>query len=367
MKIPFFNYSGLFLERKEEYLEILEEVMSRGAFIMQDDLEKFEQNLQKMLGVKHAIGVADGTMALILSLKASGIKNGDEVIVSSHTFIASASAINHVGATPVLSDIGSDHLIDPGYIRKLISPKTAAIMPVQLNGRVSKMDEVVEIANQYNLSIIEDSCQALGASYKGKYAGTFGNAGTFSFFPAKTLGCFGDGGAVISNSDEIAKKVRMMRDHGRDQQDGKVKFYGYNARLDNIQAAVLNFKLKYYKEDIKRRREIANLYNSELKKISQLTLPPPPDDDKDFYDIYQNYEIQAEQRDSLKKFLETKGVGTILQWGGFSLNNFDDIGLKKSLPNTDLMTPRFLMLPMNSILKDEEVIYISKQIKSFYK
>lgn len=365
MKIPFFNYSGLFLERKEEYLEVLNDVLSRGAFIMQKDLELFETNLQDLINVKHAFGVADGTMALILSLSASGVKRGDEVIVSAHTFIASAAAINHVGAIPIIADIGEDHLIDPNSVKELISSKTKAIMPVQLNGRVSKMAEIMQIADENKLLVIEDSCQALGASYKGKYAGTFGEAGTFSFFPAKTLGCFGDGGAVVTNSDEIAEKVRIMRDHGRDSVSGKVKMFGYNSRLDNIQASILNFKLKYYKKDIARRREIADQYNSDLSSLSELTLPPPPNNDE-FFDIYQNYEIQTEDRDNLKKYLDSKGIGTILQWGGFSLNNFNDVNLAKNLPNTDLMTSRFLMLPMHSILKDEEVKYICKQIISYY-
>ena len=366
MKIPFFNYPGIFEQRREEYLSVLEDVMTRGAFIMQKDLDEFEENLAKMLDVDHAIGVADGTMALILSLKASELNSGDEVIVSAHTFIASAAAINHVGAIPVLADIGEDHLIDPNSIKRLISKKTKAIMPVQLNGRISKMDEINQIAQEFDLKIIEDSCQALGATYKGKFAGTFGTAGSFSFFPAKTLGCFGDGGAVVTNSSAIAKKIKMLRDHGRDLEDGKVKFYGYNARLDNIQAAVLNLKLRYYEDEISRRREIASMYDSLLSNLSELVLPPPPKENSSHYDVYQNYEIQAHSRDELKLYLEKNGVGTIIQWGGYSLNNFDDIGLKKNLKNTDLLFSKFLMLPMHSMLKNEEVEYISRYVKKFY-
>ena len=197
---------------------------------MQEELFSFEKNLANYLGVKHAIGMADGTMSILASLIASGIKNGDEVIVPSHTFVASAAAINHAGATPILIDCKQDHLIDHKKIENLITKNTKAIMPVQLNGRVTAMDPILELANKYNLKIIEDSCQALGAKYNNKFAGTFGSAGSFSFYPAKTLGCFGDGGAVITDDDVIAEKVKIFRDHGRDPKDGEVKMYGYNAR-----------------------------------------------------------------------------------------------------------------------------------------
>ena len=205
--IPFFNYPALFEQRKDEYLNIVQDVLSRGAYIMQQDLINFENDLAKYLGVKHAIGVADGTMALLISLMAAGIGEGDEVIVPSHTFVASAAAIHHSGAKPVLADCQEDHLIDPNSISKLITSKTKAIMPVQLNGRVADMDAINKIATDHNLIIIEDSCQALGARYKGQFAGTFGLTGTFSFFPAKTLGCFGDGGAVVTNNDKVAEKA----------------------------------------------------------------------------------------------------------------------------------------------------------------
>ena len=363
--IPFFNYPLVFSQRKKEYLDVIEKVHSKGAFIMQEELEEFEYQLSNFLKVNHVYGVADGTMAILLSLLASGIKEGDEVILPAHTFVATAAAVNHTGAIPILADCNKEHLIDPESVKQKISDKTKAILPVQLNGRVCDMDAIEKLAKKNDLIIIEDSCQALGASFKGRYAGTFGKAGTFSFFPAKTLGCFGDGGAVITDDDEIAVKIEMLRDHGRDQDSGKVKVYGYNSRLDNVQAAILSVKLKYYENDINIRRDLAMIYNDRLKNLSKIDLPPEPENQK-HYDIYQNYEIEADDRDNLKKFLEKQGIGTILQWGGYTLNNFEDLDLNCELEYTDKMRKRYLMLPMHHMLKNEEIHYICDQIESFY-
>ena len=365
-KIPFFDYPALFAQRQQEYMGIVGDVLARGAYIMQRDLLDFETELAAYLGVKNAIGVADGTMALLTSLMAAGIGEGDEVILPSHTFVASAAAVNHVGARPVLVECASDHLIDAESAAAAVTSKTKAIMPVQLNGRVTNMNPILELAERHELQIIEDSCQALGAKFDDRFAGTFGTAGTFSFFPAKTLGCFGDGGAVITDSDDMADKIRMIRDHGRDPEDGKVKLFGYNSRLDNVQAAVLSAKLKYYDVDIARRRNIASIYQERLRDIDTLLLPPAPDSDPRHYDIYQNYEIEAESRDQLREFLDSRGVGTILQWGGFTIHQFDALGLNDDLPFTDAMTQRFMLLPMHQMLSDEDVNYVCDQVVAFY-
>jgi len=363
--IPFFNYPALFEQRKDEYLNIVQDVLSRGAYIMQQDLIDFENDLAKYLGVKHAIGVADGTMALLISLMAAGIGEGDEVIAPSHTFVASA-AIHHSGAKPILADCQEDHLIDPDSISKLITSKTKAIMPVQLNGRVADMDAINKIATKHNLIIIEDSCQALGAKYKDQFAGTFGLTGTFSFFPAKTLGCFGDGGAIVTNSDEVAEKIRMIRDHGRDPSDGKVKIFGFNSRLDNLQAAILGFKLKYYDEDVDRRRQIAALYHTHLNTVKQILLPPAPDSQVNHFDVFQNYEIEAQARDELRDFLSQAGIGTILQWGGHTIHQYHELNLNSDLKYTEEMTKKFMLLPLHAMLNNEDVVYICQKINEFY-
>lgn len=363
--IPFFNYPALFAAEESELMPIIHDVLRRGAYIMQKDLLQFESNLAKYLGVKHVIGVADGTVALMMGLRAAGVGPGDEVIVPSHTFVASAAAIHHVGALPVLADCGRDHLLDAASVAGKISKKTRAIMPVQLNGRTANMDGIIELALGNDLKIVEDSAQALGSKFKGRFAGTFGVAGTCSFYPSKTLGCFGDGGAVFTNDDEAADFIRLLRDHGR-AASGDVVEWGYNSRLDNLQAAVLDFKLARYDQAVARRRQLAAIYQARLGDVAELVLPPGPDADPEHFDIYQNYEIEAERRDELRAYLDAQGVKTIIQWGGKTIHQFRDLGLNSDVPFTEAMTSRFCLLPMNTSLSDDDVHYICDCIRSFY-
>lgn len=365
-KVPFFNYPALFAEHDREYLDTFEDVLRRGAYIMQADLAQFEEELAAHLGCRHAIGVADGTAALIFALRASGIEPGDEVIVSSHTFVATAAAVHHVGATPVIADCLPDSMMDPESARRLITSKTRALMPTQLNGRTCDMDALVALANEHGLKIVEDSCQAMGARYRGTPAGLFGQAGSYSFYPAKTLGCFGDGGAVVTDSDEAAAYIRTLRDHGRGA-DGKVRTFGHNGRLDNIQAAILRLKLRRYDESIGRRRAIAAHYQARLGDLDTVLLPPAPDSDTIRFDIFQNYEIQADRRDELRQHLADKGVGTIVQWGGWMLHQFDDLGLRSDAPYAEAMSKRYMMLPMHHMLSDDDVDYVCDQLIAFYR
>jgi len=364
-KIPFFNYPALFEERESQYMEVIRNVLRSGYYIMGPELEAFESNLANYLGVKHVVGMADGTMALVCAVRAAGIKAGDEVLVSAHTFVASAAAIHHCGATPVPVDCGPDHLMDGDAARAAINNRTTGIMPVQLNGRTTNMDAILDLVKQHGLILVEDSCQALGSSYAGQYAGTFGAAGTFSFYPSKTLGCFGDGGAVCTNDDEVAEHVRSLRDHGRST-DGDVIRFGYNARLDNLQAAVLLFKLQSYDADIAKRRKLASIYEDRLSRVDSVRLPPGPSSDDSHFDIYQNYEIEADNRDDLREHLTQHGVGTILQWGGKVLHQFAALGLAATLPNIDFITKRFLMLPMNTSLSEDDIHFICDKIVDYY-
>ena len=364
--IPFFNYPALFKSQEKEMMETLHDVMSRGAFILQQDLVQFEENLKEFLNIKHVFGVADGTNALMLALRAAGIGVGDEVILCSHTYIATAASVHFVGATPVLAECGADRMIDPNHVLRLITKKSRAIMPTQLNGRTCDMDALLSIAEEHQLIIIEDAAQALGSKFRRKYAGTFGAAGTFSFYPAKLLGCFGDGGAVVTNDDTIAEKLFLLRDHGRNK-EGEVVTWGTNCRLDNIQAAVLNLKMKTFKRDIARRREIAYMYHKLLNDIEDLTLPPAPDEDEKHFDVYQNYELESGQRNALKEYLFQNGVGTLIQWGGKAVHQFKGLGFENvNLPKTEKFFTRCLMLPMNTTLIDEDVHYICGCIRKFY-
>jgi len=364
-EIPFFNYPAVFESDRREIMSTLEQVLERGAYIMQKELEDFERELAAFLGMKHAIGVGDGTMGMLLPLLACRLQPGDEVIVPSHTFVASAAAIHHAGGTPVLVDCGPDHLIDADSVRNSVTPQTKGIMPVQLNGRTANMAPILDIAEEHDLFIVEDACQALGSTYKGQPAGSFGLAGSISFYPSKTLGAVGDGGAIVTNDDAIAEQVKVLRDHGRGP-DGQVSVWGFNTRLDNLQAAVLGIKLRRYRESIARRRELAAIYDERLRDIEQLLLPPGPDASEDHYDIYQNYEIEADSRDALRTHLLERGVHTILQWGGMAIHQFSKLGLDVSLPYTERMVERFMLLPMNTSLSDDDVQYICDCIVDFY-
>lgn len=364
--IPFFEYPRLYLDEKEELMNIFNEVSTSGAFILQKDVDLFEENLAKFTGANYAIGVGNATDGLEIAWMALNISPGDEIICCSHTMLATASAIKIAGGTPIPVELGYDNLIDPSAVEDAITSNTVGIMPTQLNGRTCNMQEIMRIAEKYKLLVVEDAAQALGSKFKGKHAGTFGNASAISFYPAKVLGCFGDGGGVLTNEYDLFDKMYQLHDHGRDK-NGEQKSWGRNSRLDNLQAAIINYKLKKYDSVIKRRREVAKIYNENLKEITQLKLPPAPDSNSDHFDVYQNYEIEAENRDQLKAFLKSAGVGTLIQWGGKGIHQWENLGLGKCLPKVESFFNKCIMLPMNIFISDEDIYYICEKIKDFYK
>jgi dTDP-4-amino-4,6-dideoxygalactose transaminase len=365
-EIPFFNYRGAFGAIEKELFATMEDVVHRGAFIMQRDLTDFEQAVAKYLGVKHAFGVGNATDGLIIAFRAAGMKPGDEVIFPSHTMVASPASVHFAGGVAVPVDIGPDHMIDPSKIEAAITPRTKFIMPVQVNGRTCDMDAIQAIADKRGLRIIEDAAQALGSKFRGRFAGSFGVAASFSFYPAKVLGCLGDGGLVTTNDDAVADKIHQLRDHGRDR-DGEVSSWGMNSRLDNIQAAVLHLQFKDYASIVSHRRMLAQAYQDALGGLKEVTLPPAPDADKRHFDVYQNYEMEADRRDELKAHLKDRGVGTLIQWGGKAVHQFERLGFRVSLPATERFFQRCLMLPMNMMVTADDVEYISGVIRAFYK
>lgn len=347
-------------------MSIMKDIGHRGAFIMQKDLADFERNLAAYTGAKYAVGVGNATDALQIALMAGGVEPGDEVIFCAHTMVATAAAIHFAGAIPVPVETGPDHLIDPDGIEAAVSAHTKVIMPTQLNGRTTDMDEIMAIAEKHGLDVYEDAAQALGSRFKGNCAGTFGKASAISFYPAKVLGCLGDGGAVLTNDEQIYQNILSVRDHGRDE-TGEVVRWGLNSRLDNIQAALLDYQLRNYPKVIDRRRSIANLYQQRLEGLDQLVLPPAPDSDPNHFDVFQNYEIEAERRDELQEYLKEQGVGTLRQWGGKAVHQFKKLGFTQSLPFTERLTERMLMIPMNMSLSDEDVHYVCDCIIDFFK
>ncbi len=366
LKVPFFRYPHVFAQHREEVLAAMLRTMERGAYILQDEVREFEEVIARLTGAKHVVGVANGTDGLIIALRAAGIGPGHEVILASHTYVATAAAVHFNGATPVLVECGDDHLIDPQAVAAAITPRTRALLPTQLNGRTCDMSALTALAQRHNLLLIEDAAQALGARYQGRCAGTFGVASMISLYPAKLLGCMGDGGLVMTNDDEVARQVRLLRDHGRNDK-GEVVTWGFNSRLDTVQAAVLLAKARHYPAEMERRRQIARLYRQGLANLEDLRLPPGPDNDGDRYDVYQNYEIDAGRRDALRAHLQEHGVGTLVQWGGKPVHRLSGLGFENvRLPRTERMFERCFLLPMNTSLTDDEVGYICQTTREFY-
>ena len=364
-EIPFFNYRGAFGAIEADLMATIRDVIGRGAFIMQKDLAEFEAAIAAYLGVRHAFGVGNATDGLHIAFRAAGLRDGDEVIFPAHTMVASPAAVHFAGGVPVPVDIGSDHMLDPNAIERAITKRTRFIMPVQVNGRTCDMDAIQAIASKHGLGIIEDAAQALGSAFNGKRAGSFGAAAAFSFYPAKVLGCLGDGGMVVTNDDAIADKVHQLRDHGRDR-DGEVSSWGMNSRLDNIQAAILHLQFRDYEAIIEHRRKLARTYQDALQDLKEVSLPPAPDADPRHFDVYQNYEMEADRRDALRAFLKQQGIGTLVQWGGKAVHQFERLGLKASLPVTERFFTRCIMLPMNMMVSTDDAEHIAATIRSFY-
>ncbi|MDB4668547.1 DegT/DnrJ/EryC1/StrS family aminotransferase [bacterium] len=365
MHIPFFEYPRLWLDDKDELISIIDNVSTTGGFILQSAVSDFELELASYTGANYSVGVGNATDGMEIFLEAIGIKQNDEIIISAHTMLATASAIKFAGGKPIPVDIDNDNLISVQAIEGAITSNTVGIMPTQLNGRVCDMDAIIGIAEKHGLFLVEDAAQALGAKYKGQHAGTFGLASAISFFPAKVLGCLGDAGSVLVNNKNLYHQIYQLHDHGRDV-DGDVKRWGRNSRLDNIQAAILSHKLRNYKMVIERRREVAEMYHERLECIELLKLPPKPSTITHNFDVYQNYEITAYKRDELKTYLGNHNIGTLIQWGGRAVHQFNQLGFDQVLPNTELFFKHCIMLPMNVFISNTDIEYICEVVKKFY-
>ena len=362
-KVPFVNYPEHYRRIWDETMSSITEVLTNGDLIMRDQLKQFEENLASFVGAKYAIGLNSGTDALLLSLRAADISSNDEVITVAHTFVATIATIVQCGAKPVLIDVDEDMNMDTSQIRGAITSKTKAIIPVHLNGRMCNMDDIRSVAENHDLTVIEDAAQSLGASFSNKRAGSFGLAGCFSFYPAKMLGAAGDGGAVTTNDERMADTIRLLRDHALQRSTGELLCYGYNSRLDNLQAAILNVKLKHLPSWIKRRREIAHLYHRGLSDLSELVLPPSPQSNTNFFDVFQNYVIRSEERDKLVAYLRDSGIETLISWPK-PTHRHEALGLTHfDLPVTERISREVLSLPMYPELSNEQVDYI---INIFY-
>lgn len=367
MKIPLLDLKAQYESIRGEIQQAVSDVLDSGQYIMGPFVTKFEKSIADYCGVKHAIGVANGTDALLLTLDALNIGPGDEVITSPYTFFASAEVISKVGATPVFVDVEPDtYNLDAYKLEAAITDKTKAIIPVHIFGFPVDMDLINSIANKYKLYVIEDACQAIGAEFKNNKTGSMGIAGAFSFFPTKNLGGFGDGGIIVTNDDELAQKLHILRVHGSNP-----KYYhsmiGYNSRLDPIQAAALQVKLNYIDQWNQRRRELAFRYNEAFKELP-LKLPNQIEEDRT--GVYHLYMLESSRRDELISFLEEKGVSSGIYYPvPLHLQTvYNGLGYAEgSFPVTEAASKVNLALPLYPELTDEMQDYVISVVHSFYK
>ncbi len=365
-KVPFVNYPEHYRRLWDEVMAAITECLTRGDLILRNQLRQFEENTASFVGVKYAVGVNSGTDALHLSLLAAGTGPGDEVITVAHTFVASVAVIVHCGATPILVDVGEDFNMDIEQLEPAITPRTKAIMPVHLNGRLCDMARLMDIASKHDLVVIEDAAQALGATFDGHKAGSFGMTGCFSFYPAKILGGAGDGGVVVTNDEGIVERIRLLRDHGQDRATGDILYYGFNSRLDNLQAAILNVKLKYLPAWIERRCQLANLYQQGLSDLPHLKPPPPPQPENRYFDVFTNYVVRSKERDRLVAYLKERSIEILISWPK-PMHHQKALGLGHfHLPETERISREVLSLPLFPELSNEQVEYVIESVRKFY-
>jgi dTDP-4-amino-4,6-dideoxygalactose transaminase len=364
MKIPMVDLKAQYLSLKPEIDEKISEILGSCHFILGPNVEAFEREVAAYIGVKHAVAVASGTDALHLALRAAGIKKGDEVITTPFTFIATAEAISYIGATPVFVDVDEKtYNINPKLIAAKITNRTKAIIPVHLFGHPARMGEILEIANTHKLKVVEDCAQSFGANYKFVRTGSFGDMGCFSFFPSKNLGCYGDGGMVVTDSDKAADELKALRNHG-----SKERYYhdeiGYNSRLDEIQAGILRVKLKRIDEFNKSRRELAHLYNEWLAVMPGITTPT---EIKGYFHVYHQYTILTTKRDRIMKALADDGIASAVYYPvPLHLQKcYKGLGYKKGdFPVTERLAGQVLSLPIYPEMQVADLDLVCKTIRA---
>lgn len=362
--IPILDLKRQYKSIKNQIDNAVIDVLESGCYVLGPNVKELEKEVAAFCGTKHSVSLASGTDAIHLALRALDIGSGDEVITVAFTFVATTEAISLVGATPVFVDVDPNTFnIDSKEIEKKITSKTKAIMPVHLYGQPCDMEPILEIAKKYNLAVIEDCCQAIGAEYKGKKVGSFGDIGCFSFFPTKNLGAFGDGGIITTNNDFIADRMLALRNHG-----GKIRYYhdevGTNSRLDEMQAAIVRVKLPYLNEWNEQRRVIAEYYNKLFKNIDGIETPFELDETEC---VYHQYTLKVKNRDELHKYLNENGVMAMIYYPvPLHLQKLHaNLGIKKGeLPITEDLNTKVISLPIfPELTKEEQEIVAQTLIK----
>lgn len=372
MDLKMVDLGGQYLRIKAEVDQAIQGVIDSTAFIQGKEVQQFASSLGEFLGGVYVIPCGNGTDALQIAMMAMGLKPGDEVILPVHTYVATAEVIALLGLTPVFVDVHADTFnIDVSQVEKKITSKTKAIVPVHLYGQCAEMEALLEAAAKYELKVIEDAAQSLGAVYtfrdgRKMQSGTMGDVGTTSFFPTKNLGCFGDGGAILTRDEKLATTIKMIANHGQKQKYHH-EIIGVNSRLDTVQAAVLNVKLKYLEEYQRKRNEAADYYDKKLRSLGDVIVPARANNSTH---VFHQYTIKAKRRDALKDFLHSKGVPSIIYYPvPLHLQN---AYRQASAPEgtfavTEQLSQEVLSLPMHTELTEDQLEYICKTIISFYR
>ncbi len=365
MEIPLVNLRKQYAPLKNEILSGVERVLDGMQLFLGENVQALEREFAQFCGTRHGIGVSDGTAALHIILRAMGIGPGDEVITVSHTFIATVEAILLAGARPVFVDIDPNtYLMDVAQVKSRITPRTRAVLPVHLYGQTVDMDPLLELAAQYDLKVIEDACQAHGAEYKGRRAGSLGDAAAFSFYFSKNLGAYGEGGFITTNSDELAHRARMIRDHGSERRYFHDRI-GLNGRLDEIQAVVLRTKLLHLADWNEQRRSHARQYQNLLRGTPVIT----PAECSENRHVYHLFVVRVRERDELQAWLKTRGVSTGIHYPvpAHLQKAMECLGYEADdLPVTERVTSEIMSLPMYAELTNEEIQYVTNSIKDFF-
>ena len=364
-KVPFIDLQQRYQEERDELIAIFDRVMTSGHLVLTPELAEFEADVVAFTGAKHCIGLNSGTDALLMGLWAADVGRGAEVITTPVSFVATTGAIAHVGAVPVYVDVTDDQNMDPSLIEAAITDKTKAIMPVHWCGRIANMDEINAIAGRHGLVVVEDSAQCMGAYWKGQHGGTFGKVGAISTHPLKNLNALGDGGFLLTDDDEIDRKVRLYRNHGLESRDDCV-MYGVNSRLDILNAEVLKYRLTRLEDVIARRAKNVNQYR-ELITCDQVFIPADKTEEQNAWVMFL---IQADDRDDLQAHLAENGVQSLIyygtplhlhkaaaQWGRYK---------RGDMPVAEAQCDRVLALPHHQCLTEDQVSYVAEQVNTFY-
>ena len=365
LRIPYIDLAAQHRSLREKILKAVGGVLDSGQFILGEETELFEKEFAKLHAAKHAIGVNSGTDALILALKCLGIGPGDEVITAPNSYLASASCIALVGATPKFADVCPDMNLDPAAVARAITPRTRAIIPVHLTGKPAPMKELLAVAKRHRVEVIEDAAQAVGAKLDGQPVGAIGRVGCFSLHPLKNLNACGDGGVIVTNDDAIAQRSKLLRSHGQPSRNDCLEF-SMVSRLDSVQAAILRVKLRYLETVTAKRRANAEQYSRRLTGCSRLQCPAESPGE---FCVYHTFIIQADKRDELGRHLESRGIGTAIHYP--TPIHLMTVGRKMGhkpgdFPETERQAGRILSLPIYPELTSAQIDEVTKAILEFY-